>query len=330
MVIELFEMLQTALLIKMDGRGNEFLNLKMPKKAIVNENGKYSSDMFMLHLILINGVSLSEELVISNNYIKKVSGMKDNRTIKKCLSNLKDIEVMKSYELHLNGDIDINDMEIYSDDELFEVDIKVSLYEKNLVRLIFYLSYYRYLQLKNPNEAYYKYVMKKTIGNRLQISNFTITKIFKELRDSEHKQLEDDNIFVKDGEINLIENRIDEKPETKEKQLENFLVDNIEYIEKGMSVVGNQVKVKYGQIDIHTIDANGVDCIIELKAINNDKRLAYQCRYYPTQINKPTRMIVVAPDYREDTITSLKGTNTELYIYEELSNEYLIRYYQTV
>jgi len=330
MVIELFEMLQTALLIKMDGRGNEFLNLKMPKKAIVNENGKYSSDMFMLHLILINGVSLSEELVISNNYIKKVSGMKDNRTIKKCLSNLKDIEVMKSYELHLNGDIDINDMEIYSDDELFEVDIKVSLYEKNLVRLIFYLSYYRYLQLKNPNEAYYKYVMKKTIGNRLRISNFTITKIFKELRDSEHKQLEDDNIFVKDGEINLIENRIDEKPETKEKQLENFLVDNIEYIEKGMSVVGNQVKVKYGQIDIHAIDANGVDCIIELKAINNDKRLAYQCRYYPTQINKPTRMIVVAPDYREDTITSLKGTNTELYIYEELSNEYLIRYYQTV
>ena len=302
----------------------------MPKKAILNEEGKYNSDTFILHLVLINGVNLLDELVVSNNYIKKATGIRDNRTIKKCLTGLRDIGVMKSYKLHLNGDIDINEMESYTDDELFVVDIKLNLYERNLVRLIFYLSYYRYLQLKNPSKPFYKHIMKKTIENRLLLSNHTITKLFKELRNSDHKALEDNSVFVKVGEINLIENRVDEKPETKERLLENFLVNNIEYIEKGMVVIANQVKVKFGQIDIHAIDANGVDCIIELKVTNNDKRLTYQCVYYPTQINRPTRMIVVAPEYREDILTSLHGTNTELYIYEELANEYLIRYYKSV
>ncbi|KOS61581.1 hypothetical protein AN161_17970 [Lysinibacillus sp. FJAT-14222] len=109
-----------------------------------------------------------------------------------------------------------------------------------------------------------------------------------------------------------------------ERKLEDYLQNNISLIEEGMTFIDRQVPVDHGFIDIVARDKNGSKCVIELKSVNNDKRLPYQCLYYPTQIKGNTRMLVVAPDYREDMLVSLNKLDVELYTYEMSNDDYII------
>lgn len=110
-----------------------------------------------------------------------------------------------------------------------------------------------------------------------------------------------------------------------EAQLRDFLFDRLELIEDGLSRIEKEYQLKEGRIDILAKDKNENIVIIELK-IENDKRLVWQCLYYPEEIKKKypkrnVRMLVLAPEYPEYLSTPLrKLPNLELFKIAVLSS----------
>ncbi|CAM4103542.1 hypothetical protein BAQ48_00175 [Bacillus luti] len=94
-----------------------------------------------------------------------------------------------------------------------------------------------------------------------------------------------------------------------ESLLEDILCDFIETIEEGMTFITRQYKVENGIIDIIAKDKNGTKCIIELKVVADDKKLAWQSAYYPSCFNEDIRMITIAPNYSEKIYNALKNIN---------------------
>ena len=96
-----------------------------------------------------------------------------------------------------------------------------------------------------------------------------------------------------------------------EKQLEDYIVNNIETIEDGMKVIGRQVEIDGGIIDILARDKKGNLCILEIK-INEDKSIVWQALYYPGEIKAKhntdyVRMLTVAPKYSNHIMKSLSN-----------------------
>jgi RecB family endonuclease NucS len=111
----------------------------------------------------------------------------------------------------------------------------------------------------------------------------------------------------------ILDNRISES------EIENKLAENVSLIEDGMVLVGRQVKISGGRLDLLCRDKNGTLCIVELKANPESKDLIFQCAYYPTQFNEKTRMITIAPDYKLGIVTSLqliKNVEMKIYTYD--------------
>ncbi|MGG1663866.1 endonuclease NucS domain-containing protein [Brevibacillus sp. NRS-1366] len=108
-----------------------------------------------------------------------------------------------------------------------------------------------------------------------------------------------------------------------EKQIERILSRNIHLIEEGMSVVGTQVRVDDGYIDILARDMEGILCIIEIKVVDNCEKLVFQSGYYPSQFDEKVRMITVCPNYKPKIRKALASlnTNVELKTFEYKNNE---------
>lgn len=88
-----------------------------------------------------------------------------------------------------------------------------------------------------------------------------------------------------------------------EKDLEDFLVKNIDIIEDGLIYVARQVTIENGRLDILAKDKEGILVIIELKVVE-DKELIWQGLYYPYQYMKENRVdkirfITLCPQYPE-------------------------------
>ena len=59
-----------------------------------------------------------------------------------------------------------------------------------------------------------------------------------------------------------------------EKQLEALLMSDIQVIEEGMFVLGNQIDTRsVGELDVLAVDENGILNVIELKINENDSQL---------------------------------------------------------
>lgn len=86
-----------------------------------------------------------------------------------------------------------------------------------------------------------------------------------------------------------------------EKDLENYLILNMDKIEEGMEYVDRQVIIDGGIIDIIGRDRKGVFSIIELK-VDEDKKIIWQCLHYPKAIKEKyktdkVRLITLLPEY---------------------------------
>lgn len=106
-----------------------------------------------------------------------------------------------------------------------------------------------------------------------------------------------------------------------EKDLEDFLVRNIEVIEGGLKYIERQVLIENGRLDVLAKDKEGTYVIIELKVVE-DKELVWQSLYYPYQYMKEhnlnkVRFITICPDYPEYMRIPLSKSNiTEMMKYE--------------
>ena len=95
-----------------------------------------------------------------------------------------------------------------------------------------------------------------------------------------------------------------------EKDLEEYLIKNIEVIEPELKVITNQFKISEGIIDILALDKKENYVIIELK-IAVDKSMIWQCMYYPDELKelfktRKVRMITIAPEYPDYMLKPLK------------------------
>jgi hypothetical protein len=95
----------------------------------------------------------------------------------------------------------------------------------------------------------------------------------------------------------------------KEKSLEKHLVENMNLIEDGMSLVKTQYEIDGGFIDILAIDKFGTKCIVELKVTPDDRSLVFQSVYYPSHFEEKVRMITICPNYSKRIYRSLKLLN---------------------
>ncbi|WP_240514794.1 endonuclease NucS domain-containing protein [Bacillus cereus] len=106
-----------------------------------------------------------------------------------------------------------------------------------------------------------------------------------------------------------------------ESLLEDILCDHIFIIEEGMCFIERQLRVENGIIDIISSDKNGTKCIIELKAVEDDKSLVWQSDYYPSCFNEDVRMIIIAPNYSNRIYNALKNiNNVEMKVFGKAPN----------
>lgn len=106
-----------------------------------------------------------------------------------------------------------------------------------------------------------------------------------------------------------------------EKELEDYLINNLNLVEEGMTLVDNQYSTEFGRIDILAKDKNNKYCIIELKVKDDDKRLITQCLTYPLSFNN-SRMITIAPEYRDFLLKPLlEIPNIEVYNYNIINKD---------
>lgn len=104
-----------------------------------------------------------------------------------------------------------------------------------------------------------------------------------------------------------------------EKDLELLLIQDLNIIENGMTLIKNQYEVRNGFIDILARDCHGKLCIIELKISKTDTKIIEQSVYYPTQFEEEVRMITIAPSYGKKITQSLKSlgyVEMKTYTYE--------------
>lgn len=111
-----------------------------------------------------------------------------------------------------------------------------------------------------------------------------------------------------------------------EKDLEDYLINNLDKIEEGLIYLTRQFELNEGRIDILAMDKNEKYVIIELKTAI-DKTLIWQCMYYPDELKtlyntKKVRMITISPEYPDYLLKPLKKIkNIESYRYNiSLSN----------
>lgn len=312
------------------------MNFRVPKDIVLNSKGNINDTAFIVAIMILNCLNKTNvdeiEIEIELEYFRRLCNIKDNRTLKKGLNNLVELGVMEDYKLTTKGKLVIR--QLNSSNEVVDLNIdNIHDYPKKVVRIAFYLKYYIDLQNKFPNEYFFSYVESKNISKVLNIKEDYVNEITNKLSQiNELKHLTERSNFIVDERyrITLKGKRLKKAVKTSadEKILENYLVDNLPLIEEYLSFVDQQYPIKHGIIDILALDMNGNYVVIEVKITDNDKRLPYQCYYYPSEFDENTRMIVVAPGYREDILIALQKSKAELFTYEIKENEYIIKKFE--
>ena len=177
---------------------------------------------------------------------------------------------------------------------------KISLTKvKNLKNNFEYKNYLLYFKLNELNKLF-----KVDIKNVSKIDGFTQV----------------NKLNLEDNLKNLLKVEDNSTTFIKENDLEDYLINHLNLIEDGLIYLSRQYELDEGKIDILAKDKNGDLVIIELK-IEVDKRIIWQCLYYPIEIqkiypNKNIRMITIIPTYPNYILEPLNKLNIEKYAYD--------------
>lgn len=116
-----------------------------------------------------------------------------------------------------------------------------------------------------------------------------------------------------------------------ENDLRDYLMYHLDLLEDGLTLIDKEVPAKEGRIDILARDKDENITILELK-VEPDKKLIWQCMYYPDIISKKyqttnkIRTIVVCPEYPDYLLSVLrKIPDIELFQYRVISNNHQIK-----
>lgn len=112
--------------------------------------------------------------------------------------------------------------------------------------------------------------------------------------------------------------------EANETVLQDYLFDHPELIEPGMVMTKRNMMIDNGEVDLLARDKNGTLCVIELKVVNDNKKIVWQSAYYQTTFKEKVRVITIAPGYSSSIMSALKKIeNVEMKIYSINDNGFL-------
>lgn len=212
-------------------------------------------------------------------------------------------EVMDNFEFRANlyGNTEVKSIV----DEVFKKGSHRSTKFKNTK---FYKKYLNFNRLSYLNDLY-SVKVESSIG----INDFKVSEFHNNMKRTVEEVLEAEINSFEHGELLNVST-------IKESQLEDYLIKNLDLIEKGLIFIGRQVKVEGGIIDILAKDVNDNICIVELK-VAQDKSLVWQAIHYPKEIEKryrsKIRMITVSPSYSKSIYETLKSLkNVEIFSYQ--------------
>lgn len=105
-----------------------------------------------------------------------------------------------------------------------------------------------------------------------------------------------------------------------EKELNDALMDDLEFLEPGLKPINQQQVFRTGVCDIIAEDKDGKLVVIELKRRQADYGAVTQLKRYVEQVEKlkniKTRGILLAPDIRKSAMELLKSYGLEYYSYD--------------
>lgn len=200
--------------------------------------------------------------------------------------------VLSNWILHYFNDV--------SNDEIKEITSFALHNTKDLKNSFQYCNYLLFFKLQKLNSLF-----EVNLKNAPKIEGF---------RQKNNKNLENKLSFLLDIEDNST-------TFIKEHLLEDYLIEHLDLIEEGLIYQSRQYQLDDGKIDILAKDKNDNLVIIELK-IKVDKRIIWQCLYYPKELkkiypNKNIRMITIIPTYPNELKSTLDlFENVEKYSYK--------------
>lgn len=213
---------------------------------------------------------------------------------------------------------EIHSLYSIAEDFLVNLEFRANLFEevniKEDLEIVYRNGYRKSIKYRNLNgyKDYIKYNRIMELNKLFNVDSSYSPGVEGFVNDKLHNPLR--RSYEETLEANLAANRMLGSQTTtyiSEKDLENYLVYNIELIEEGMEFIDRQVKVDGGIIDIIAKDKEDNICIIEVK-IDEDKSIIWQSIHYPSEMrkrwkHKNIRMITIAPSYSEYIIKSLKS-----------------------
>lgn len=303
--------------------------MKVAKSILRNDGYNLTPIDFTVYLKLLElKEQMSGNIVYFNPKLFRESiFIKDTRTIKKSLYNLfmnglisNKIDKLGSFytEIIINDDVNIVNDNIEIDANIFtqleqlgHIGLRIACY---------LMTYYDYSINRYPHF----FPLQKIIED-LVIEHSTLRKYLTNIKNNVHYSYlgDEESCLGKIFYSNNEQNKNKKNNNILEKQLERQLIENIQIIEEGMIFIHNQYQIKDGIIDILCRDKHGKLCIIELKVVEDDEKLVFQCVYYPTQFKEKVRMITIAPNYNykiQTALQSLGYVEMKRYIYDEQGN----------
>jgi hypothetical protein len=116
-----------------------------------------------------------------------------------------------------------------------------------------------------------------------------------------------------------------------EAQVRDYLYTHMSLIEDGLRPIMKEFPTKEGRVDIVARDKDDTLVVVEVKT-ENDKRLIWQCMYYPDEVwkkmgrygeEKKVRMITIAPEYPEfiaEPLSRIGGVESYTYSIKASNN----------
>ena len=170
-------------------------------------------------------------------------------------------------------------------------DNTVLIHTENKLKPINYMTNSKSIEF-HPNIVDFDTIVAKREKPFEEIINIYITELIQDIK----LELTDENSFSLSGS---------------EKDIQEYLVENPDVIEKGFKIIGIEYPTTAGKIDIFGHDKNGVNTIVEIKRVKGSQAAVGQLRrYYESlepQFSDGLRAILISDGISAPALETLKG-----------------------
>lgn len=282
---------------------------------------------FMRYMIYKHNTNLDNEEVI--NFLFRELGIKDTNTLVFNDAIIK--KLYFGYDDSVESIIDNWKFKIL-DKEINTITNETITIKEYLINLYNDYKNKGKSEIKgNSKDLYYDYALRHLML-LYSYNDFNIKEVFEPGAIKGLKNCEVDSYITIDVELQRYFSTFNMNKYNSEKELEDHIYytynkTNNNLFLNEINIIGRQVRVKSGIIDLLGKDKDNNYVVIELKVNNRPKDLFYQYKAYTSNIKEiyktnRVRFIAITPALSYDILEEIKTENIELYYHKKNINEY--------